>query len=711
MTTRKPKGGKRSSRKAASALDRRFAELLDTLGLEIPKGSRRPVARDQRLSEEIMEAFLDVSGDQLVELLRGKEGTRSHQEIPLHQLEAVVSLFYGTIHDSYIGVDSHSPSRFLQVHPFLLENLAQDEAAEESVSIPREHEECHAPLCVRIVPLTAEMLQQDLDDWPGVRRYYNLHQKHSVTLLSVTPQYFRELREGVLSGEWTGDIGLWLNTCALLFEPSIIPGNNKLRLELLYPYESRFETYRRYVGELLKKSERVYLSNDEIKTEELDPEVLDHLHWSLESMFQPNLADVWDQFVAPKKRVSRLGPFVEERIEEMGLNQAKILDAAMGVGCDSVHLAEQGHTVVSNEIDPRLIAHAVELNQRNGNAPLDIRRFDWRHFEHLAEADTFDVVLALGNSLSCLYSASDVRTVLIRFAHLLRPDGLLIVDERDYTTMFDERGRMAKKDFFFPGEVVYCSRSIQARPRRIPREQGMDNELLTLEYIRAGDGEMVGTFDVLPFRDGQLVGLLEETGFRNVKRYYNLKPRRGSNPVQFLTYVASRGYDTSDWAEPGRYRETVIAFTDITASTQAKKRLGERRYVTEWQAHERQVKRCVEEHHGKVVNDTGDGFLLYFNSPVSAVDCLSTIIKAPGTSEFSVRAGVHKGRAVTDAEGKLRGGDVHVASRICDSGLARPDHLVADDQIPIKVAGRTWRKEPGVELRGIDKRDLWILED
>lgn len=706
--------GNGGGRRKDTALERRFAALLDTLGLEIPKGSLRPIARDQRLSEEIMEAFLDVSGDQLVELLRGKDGARALQEIPLHQLEAVVSLFYGTINDAYVGVDSHEPSQFLQIHPFLLGNLAESEAAKLIGPMPQAHLECYAPVCLRIIPFTAEMLQEDLDKSPGARRYFELHEKHNVMLLSVEPSAFTKIHDDLLEGEWTGDIGLWLNTCALLFEDHIRRGNDKLRLELLYPYEGRFVTYQRYVDELLKKAKKVTWSGkDEIKieTQELDPETLDHLRWPLKSMFQPNLADVWDEFVSPKKRVTRLGPFVEQQIADAGIESAMILDAATGVGCDSVYLASQGHSVVSNEIDPRLIAHAVELNAQNGDHPLDIKRFDWRHFEHLADADTFDVVLALGNSLSCLYSESDVRDVLVRFAHLLKPDGLLIVDERDYPSMFEERDKMETKDFLFPGEVVYCSRSIQARPRRIPKEAGVDNDLLTLEYIRASDGVEVGTFDVLPFADGQLTGLLEESGFRNVKRHFNLKPSRGRSAVQFVTYVASRSYGISEWAPAGKYRECVIAFTDITRSTQEKRRLGDKRYAVEWQAHERQVSRLVKRHRGKVINDTGDGFLLWFSSPSSAVDCLSAIVKNPGSSEFSVRAGVNKGRAMTDSKGKLRGTDVDIASRICDSTLARPNCVVADDRLKIKVPGRQWRREPEVELRGVGTRTLWVLDE
>jgi class 3 adenylate cyclase/SAM-dependent methyltransferase len=697
-----------NSKKQPSKLEQRSAELLSKLGIEIPKGACRPIARDQRVAEEIMEAFLDNSGQQLVELLRGKDGARPTQEIPLHQLEAVVSLFYSTINDVYIGVDSHPPSRFLEVHPFLLGNLADGDDESDSTPPYDEHEECHASRRVRIVPFSPEQLQEDFDNNQNAAiRYFEQHKEHDVTLLSVSHAQKEEAHDGILEGEWTGDLGLWVNTCALLFEPSIKTGNDKLRLELIYPHDMRFEKFLRYVGQLIENGKRVWLAGrKEIKSAPLDKGFADHLVWGLQMMFEPRLADAWDEFVSPKRRVSKLGPFIEKQIEEAGIVKAVILDAAMGVGCDSAYLTEKGYDVVSNEIDSRLIAHALERAGQNGNE-IDIRRFDWRHFEHLAEAESFNVVLALGNSLSCLSSAAEVRSVLSRFAHLLKPDGLLIVDERNYPAMFSQRQLMRNRDFRFPANVIYCSKTIQARPQSVPDEAGVDNDVLTLEYIRESDGRSVGTFDVLPFAEGQLKALLEDSGFRSVKEYFNLRSRgKDTKGAQFVTYVASRTYAGSE-LKRGKQVEVVIAFTDVSRSTAAKKKMGEERYSKAWQAHERQVRRLLRKHGGKIVNSTGDGFLLSFADPAKAVTCVKAIVDNPGSEDLMVRAGVAMGKATRDREGNLRGHDVDIAARICDT--ARPN-LVVDDRIMLAVnTSYEWMQKKRVELRGAGERDLWVL--
>ncbi len=660
-----------------------------------------------------MEAFLDNSGQQLVDLLHGQNGTQPKQEIkiPLHQMEAVVSLFYSAIRDVYIGVDSHPPSRFLQVHPFLLGNLIASETTDDGPqTFFGQHEECHAPRRVRIIPISPEALQADFDENPElVQRYFDEHVKGAVKLLCVDPKKKDAIHYAVLRGEWTGDLGLWVNTCALLFEGDIKPSNSQLRLELVYPHDSRFQNYVSYVGSLIQQAELVSLQNGEVKTSSFPAELRDHLLWSLDAMFQPALADVWDKFVSPQKRVSKLGPFVEERLAEMGAKQATILDAATGVGCDSLYLASKGHNVTSNEIDARLISHAMELAEK-GDQTLDITRFDWRHFEHLAERETFDMVLALGNSLSCLRSESDVRAVLARFAYLLRPNGLLILDERNYPAMWAQQEQMTKPDFRFPGRVIYCSNTIRARPQKMPELPGIDNEILRLEYRRSRDNEPVGTFDVLPFADGQLERLLEESGFRSIRAYYNLSAKGKPENAQFVTYVASRTYDSSEFAQ-GEDVNVVVAFTDISGSTEAKKRLGERVYAQEWGTHEKHVRKVLKRSSGRIVNSTGDGFLLAFDSAATAIECVSGIVRNPGTTRLVVRAGITIGTAMEDRGGNLRGRDVDVAARICDR--AKPDLVVVDDRLRLEAQTQaqtySWEQLGRLELRGAGEWDLWQL--
>jgi len=688
--------------RADSRLEQKFSGLLASLGIQSPAQVRRPAARKHRLAEEMIASFLDVSGNQLVKLLQGRETFA-----PLHQLEVLISLFYATIDDLYIGVDSHLPSRFLRFHPFLLENLAASDSADGSgFGLSGDHDECHAARRVRLVPHARVTLQEDFNEHEDVARdYFDQHEELGITLLAVDPIFQEQIRTDVLRAEWTPDLGLWVNTAALLFQQNLDTVNDNLKLELLYPGDSRFKKYLRYVQRLIARATLVRLRGDEVVFEPLANDFRNHLTWSLESMFEPALADIWDQFVDAPKRVSVLGPFVEARLLEMELQSTKILDAATGTGCDSIYLAKRGYDVTSNEIEHRLIAHASEAAQDEG-VELRITRFDWRHFEHIAEAETYGAVLALGNSLSCLPSEAQVRAVLARFAYLLRPDGLLIIDERNYPLIFQNR-QWTRRDFRFPGHVIYCSDSIQARPNDIPKRAGVDNQFLTLEYHRVPDGASVGRFRVLPFSENQLEGLLAETGFKSIQRFYNLeKPNGNRRRSEFITYVASR-QDPGDSSGSAVEADVVVAFTDITASTPAKARLGNAGYAAEWQKHDAAVRSFVDAHGGIVKQGSDDGFVLEFSTPTAAVECMRCIVAAPGTAELSARAGIGIGSALRDVSGSLEGQLLSVVDRICEE--ARPHHVVVDDRIKLAVPTHAWECMGIVHLRGAGSRQLWRL--
>jgi hypothetical protein len=137
--------------------ERKFAELLARLNLEIPRDRTRPVAQRQRLAEDIMGSFIDVAGEQLVKLLSGEQEVT----VPLDRLEVLVSLYYTAIKDVYFGTDSHLPSRFRQVHPFLLDYLAESTAPTPGARDGQDHTECYVHHRVRIIPHTVDTLNKD----------------------------------------------------------------------------------------------------------------------------------------------------------------------------------------------------------------------------------------------------------------------------------------------------------------------------------------------------------------------------------------------------------------------------------------------------------------------------------------------------------------------------------------------------------------------
>jgi hypothetical protein len=263
----------------------------------------------------------------------------------------------------------HLPSRFLRVHPFLLENLAASEGP-PSVALGDQsgHAECHAARWVRIVPHSLDTLKEDFANHRDVaQEYFTQHRAHGITLLSVPQDRLDEAGEDVLK-DWTTDLGLWVNRCALLFDNSITPTGKELRLQLAYPGSERFEKCKRYVQRLIDDATIIKLRGNTLLEQELTEHDREHLTWSLETMFQPRLADNWETFVRANARVAALGPFVEGRIGELNVKKPSVLDAATGTGCDSIYLLERGYDVFSNEIEHKFVTFARETADEEGEA-------------------------------------------------------------------------------------------------------------------------------------------------------------------------------------------------------------------------------------------------------------------------------------------------------------------------------------------------------
>ena len=119
-------------------------------------------------------------------------------------------------------------------------------------------------------------------------------------------------------------------------------------------------------------------------------------------------------------------------------------------------------------------------------------------------------------------------------------------------------------------------------------------------------------------------------------------------------------------------------FTDIVSSTEQLSSLGDRKWSSLLDAHDRAVRRQLEHFGGREVNTTGDGFVAAFETPSAAVRCAAMIVNALAEMQIEVRAGVHAG------ECELRGDDiagmsVHVAARV--AGAAAPGEVLVSRTI------------------------------
>lgn len=156
------------------------------------------------------------------------------------------------------------------------------------------------------------------------------------------------------------------------------------------------------------------------------------------------------------------------------------------------------------------------------------------------------------------------------------------------------------------------------------------------------------------------------------------------------------------WGGPG-LRWAVLAtvsFTDLVGSTRTASTRGDRRWLDVLDDHDQVVRRTVDQHLGRIIKSTGDGFLATFDSPARAVHAGIAILSVVRRLGLEARAGVHTG------EIELRGDDiggiaVHIGARIAE--LAQPNQVLASRVVAELAIGSQimFRDRGSDELRGV----------
>src|SRR5579864_6780825 len=97
---------------------------------------------------------------------------------------------------------------------------------------------------------------------------------------------------------------------------------------------------------------------------------------------------------------------------------------------------------------------------------------------------------------------------------------------------------------------------------------------------------------------------------------------------------------------------TTVVFTDIVGSTAKAAALGDRRWRSLLDAHDRAVREQLRRHRGREINTTGDGFVASFEGPARAMRCAQEIVEANRALGIEIRVGMHTG------ECEVRGTDL-----------------------------------------------------
>ncbi|MBN1660659.1 MAG: class I SAM-dependent methyltransferase [Anaerolineae bacterium] len=153
-----------------------------------------------------------------------------------------------------------------------------------------------------------------------------------------------------------------------------------------------------------------------------------------------SLAVDYDRFVDWHGRLAHELPFFLSLFARAGVR--RVLDSACGTGHHALALARHGYDVVGTDLSAAMVERARENAARAGvEVPfVQASLGNLAGIEFLVEGK-FDAALCLGNSLPHLLSYDAVSAALADFAAVLRPGGLLVVQNRNFDKVWAERQR------------------------------------------------------------------------------------------------------------------------------------------------------------------------------------------------------------------------------------------------------------------------------
>ena len=134
---------------------------------------------------------------------------------------------------------------------------------------------------------------------------------------------------------------------------------------------------------------------------------------------------------------------------------ARVLDSACGVGADAIALARSGFAVTASDASASMVAEARRRAGQFG-AEITITQSTWQDLPERVPG-AFELILCLGNAIVHTETRSGMISSLESLGNALGPDGVLVVDSRNWEWLYRTRPRIVPGRHVIERQGVRCS--------------------------------------------------------------------------------------------------------------------------------------------------------------------------------------------------------------------------------------------------------------
>ncbi len=240
---------------------------------------------------------------------------------------------------------------------------------------------------------------------------------------------------------------------------------------------------------------------------------------SYSAQYSADFVERWDELIDWEKRKAGEDGFFEKLLREHGVRS--VIDVSTGSGFHAVQLKQAGFEVVATDGSSTMLTKARE-NFRQRGLQIESHYMDWLALDPTV-LGRFDAVVCLGSSLCHVFEAHDRLRVLEKFRALLKPGGLLVVDQRNFFAI-------RAGNFKASGNYYYCGTNASVSLGQV------DQNLC--EFIYTFDNEEQYRLKVYPLLPGELATQVLASGFSTHESYGDFQRDYDMMHCDFIIHTA-----------------------------------------------------------------------------------------------------------------------------------------------------------------------------